>query len=119
MRSIGNSLFFINKILLIFFQTSPLQWWRLNRHKYPILAILARRYLAIPATSAPSERFFSIGALVLSKLRNRMHMDTFEFIMCLKSWGLYSNDLIQEGIHDGGNGIQIQNIEGDDFNFAI
>jgi hypothetical protein len=65
----------------------PLAYWELNSSNYPILAILARRYLAIPATSASSERFFSQGALVINKLRNRLNKDTFNIIMCLRSWG--------------------------------
>ena len=63
----------------------PLAYWELNSSNYPILAILARRYLAIPATSASSERFFSQGALVINKLRNRLNKDTFNIIMCLRS----------------------------------
>ena len=38
---------------------------------------------------APTERLFSQGALVLNKLRNRMSKDTFEYIMTLKSWGIF------------------------------
>jgi hypothetical protein len=33
-----------------------LAWWKRNDSKYPLLAPLAHEYLAIPATSAPSER---------------------------------------------------------------
>ena len=36
-----------------------LTWWKLHKDKLPILAELARAYLCIPATSAPSERLFS------------------------------------------------------------
>lgn len=36
-----------------------LTWWKLQKDKLPILAALARAYLCIPATSAPSERLFS------------------------------------------------------------
>ena len=65
----------------------PLAYWELNSSNYPILAIIAKRYLAIPATSASSERFFSQGGLVINKLRNRLNKDTFNIIMCLRSWG--------------------------------
>jgi hAT family protein len=37
---------------------------------------------------ASSERYFSQGALNINKLRNRLNKDTFNIIMCLKSWGL-------------------------------
>ena len=33
----------------------PLKWWKENGAKYPYVANIARKYLAIPATSAPSE----------------------------------------------------------------
>ena len=34
----------------------PLEWWKKDQSKYPYLARLACLYLAVPATSAPSER---------------------------------------------------------------
>ncbi|XP_052126121.1 E3 SUMO-protein ligase ZBED1-like [Frankliniella occidentalis] len=37
----------------------PLTWWKTRQKRYPTLARLARRYLAVPATSASSERDFS------------------------------------------------------------
>ncbi|CZT09918.1 uncharacterized protein RAG0_14526 [Rhynchosporium agropyri] len=68
-------------------KVKPLDYWTINRDRYPILSLLVRRYLQIPATSAPSERFFSLGALIINKLRNRLSKDTFEEISLLKSWG--------------------------------
>ena len=38
---------------------SPLEWWRENKRRYPLLSQLSARYLAIPATSVPCERVFS------------------------------------------------------------
>jgi hypothetical protein len=54
--------------------------------------------LQIPATSAPSERFFSHGALIINKLRNRLNKDSFEKIICLKNWGIIKSeeDISQE-----------------------
>ena len=48
--------------------------------------MLARRYLAIPATSAAVERVFSISSNVISKSRNRLLPDTVRKLMLLKSW---------------------------------
>ena len=50
----------------------PLDWWALNQKFFPRLAILARMFLCIPCTSAPSERLFSHLNLVVSKKRTRM-----------------------------------------------
>ena len=54
--------------------------------------MLARSYLQIPATSASSERFFSQGARIINKDRNRLNKDTFEYIISLKSWGLFKEN---------------------------
>lgn len=48
----------------------PLEWWREKRHQYPHLAKLARKYLAVPATSAPSERVWSIAGNIKDKKRS-------------------------------------------------
>ena len=47
----------------------PFVWWRGNANRYLRLAILARKYLAIPATSTPSERIFSVAGIVVDKRR--------------------------------------------------
>jgi hypothetical protein len=36
----------------------PLMWWKRKQHEYPHLARLARRVLAIPASSVTVERLF-------------------------------------------------------------
>ncbi|XP_041090485.1 E3 SUMO-protein ligase ZBED1-like [Polyodon spathula] len=38
---------------------SPLDWWRGKELRFPALAGLARRYLAIPSTAVPPERAFA------------------------------------------------------------
>jgi hypothetical protein len=68
-----------------------LDYWKANASKYPVLSLIARKYLRIPASLANSERFFSQRALIISKLRNRLNKDTFEKIICLKSWGVFKD----------------------------
>jgi hypothetical protein len=48
---------------------NPMEWWKNNEKNYPTLAALVRMYLAIQATSAPSERVFSVASRLISKLR--------------------------------------------------
>jgi hypothetical protein len=47
---------------------------------------MARDYLAIPATSASSERLFSSGKLLITDNRNSLGEYTIEAVECLKSW---------------------------------
>ena len=63
-----------------------LQWWAMNESKFPVLAAMARNYLAVPATSAPSERAFSLGRQVVSTFRHQLETDTIQHTMCLKAW---------------------------------
>jgi hypothetical protein len=52
-----------------------------------------------------SKRFFSQGALIITKLRNRLNKSTFEKISCLKSWGVFKDELEEAKKEDkkGGN----------------
>jgi len=54
---------------------NPLDWWRLHESTFPTLAILAKKYLCIPATSAPVERLFSRAGLKIAEKRNRLNED--------------------------------------------
>jgi len=48
------------------------QFWKTARGRNKHLAVVAVKYLAVPATSMPSERLFSTAGLVVSKLRSSM-----------------------------------------------
>ncbi|KAL3761407.1 hypothetical protein ACHAWU_007366 [Discostella pseudostelligera] len=63
---------------------NPLDWWRDNSTKYPNLALLALEYLAIPATSAPSERVFSRAGRLLTMKRALLSPDIAERMMFIK-----------------------------------
>uniref|UniRef100_A0A3Q2YJJ4 Zinc finger BED domain-containing protein 4-like n=2 Tax=Hippocampus comes TaxID=109280 RepID=A0A3Q2YJJ4_HIPCM len=63
---------------------NPLPWWRSNALRYPTLAKLAKSFLAIPATSTPSERLFSAGNIA-SKRRASLgfeQVDMLTFLHC-------------------------------------
>ena len=49
--------------------SNPLVWWKAHAKELPLLSELAKRFLCIPATSAPSERVFSIAGLTIAKTR--------------------------------------------------
>ena len=61
----------------------PLAWWADHQQTFPVLASVARRLLAIPASSAPTERVFSKLARINSKERCKMKPDLADaLLMC-------------------------------------
>ena len=82
--------------------TDILRFWKSREVDYPILAQMARDYLAIPATSAASERVFSQGGDIVTKKRNRLHPDSVRYLLCLRSWGIFPDeeDLVEEEEED-------------------
>ena len=42
---------------------------------------------------AIKSRLFSQGALIISKVYNRLDRSTIKIISCLKSWGLFKDEL--------------------------
>lgn len=47
-------------------EMDPLEWWQNHDGNFPRVSQLARKYLCIPATSAPSERVFSTGGNIVT-----------------------------------------------------
>ena len=66
-----------------------LEWWMQNEVRFPILAKVARRNLAVQATSSESERDFSAAGLVASKQRLSLSpesMNICTFCSINKKW---------------------------------
>lgn len=64
--------------------TDPLVYWDGKRAALPQLAASAQVHLSVPASSAPSERIFSISGKMFSPTRSRMHGDLLEALMHVK-----------------------------------
>jgi hypothetical protein len=62
----------------------PLDWWKTSAHRFKNFERLAVKYLAIPATSAPSECIWSRAARVLTVKGNRMSEEVTSAIMYCK-----------------------------------
>jgi len=75
-----------------------LLWWKQNNHKFPILAKLAKMWLAIPATSASSERIFSIAGRVITKEKNRLNPKKASTIIFLNH--LLNKELKRKKVED-------------------
>jgi len=79
---------YIKESIILNKDFDPLDYWKQNTYRFPILSLLARRYLAIPATSAPIERVFSISNNIITKSRNRLLPSTVKQLLLLKYWRL-------------------------------
>ncbi|KAK0153618.1 Zinc finger BED domain-containing protein 1 [Merluccius polli] len=53
-------------------ETNPLEWWRQHEANFPRVASLAKKYLCIQATSAPSERAFSTSGNIITCRRSAL-----------------------------------------------
>jgi len=64
-----------------------LHWWKTQRETFPKLSQLAQCILAVPATSAPSERVFSIAGLVIQAKRSSLAPENVNKIIFIHNNG--------------------------------
>jgi hypothetical protein len=63
-----------------------LTWWKRNTENYPVLAKMARDFLAIPLSSVASESTFSIASMIIDKHGSSLNPETAEGLICSKDW---------------------------------
>ena len=71
--------------VIIHFDDNALMYWKRKSKELSTLTALAKEYLGLTATSAKSERLFSIAGNFYTAKRNLLGKDTFRnlmFIMC-------------------------------------
>ena len=64
--------------------TDSLKWWRENSKRLPLLAKIARLYLAPPPTSVDSERLFSSAGDICTSSRSNLLPENAEQLIFLK-----------------------------------
>ena len=68
-------------------EEDTLTWWKVADYRaYPKIAILAKDFLSICATSAPTERFFSSGRGIISYTRSTLYAESISALMTFKCW---------------------------------
>jgi hAT family dimerisation domain. len=73
--------------------SDPLQWWKTNQSLFPTLANLAKIYLAVQATSAPSERVFSTASRILSDIKSRLNPEMAgKMLFVRRNWEWYKTN---------------------------
>ena len=64
----------------------PLGYWHRRQVDFPSLGKMTRALLAIPATSVPSKRAFSMGGLICRDERAFLNGETIEMLLCMQDW---------------------------------
>ncbi|KAJ8333502.1 hypothetical protein SKAU_G00415100 [Synaphobranchus kaupii] len=64
-------------------EMDPLEWWKVHEGSFPRVGQLAKKYLCIAATSAPSERVFSTGGNIVTCQRATLKPDKVDKLVFL------------------------------------
>ena len=66
-------------------ESDPLEWWKLHEITFPMLSKVAKKFLAVPATSAASERLFSRSGKIVTPTRASLKPDKVEMLVFLST----------------------------------
>ena len=61
----------------------PLEWWAKHSSQFKTLSVLAKKYLAIPATETTSERVFSVAGLTATRKRSSLSPEHVNMLVLL------------------------------------
>ncbi|KAJ1259047.1 hypothetical protein BS78_10G123300 [Paspalum vaginatum] len=63
-------------------------WWHQHKITYPVLSILAKDIMFVPASTISSESTFSLAGRVIEECRRQLTSDMVEVLSCIKDWEL-------------------------------
>jgi hypothetical protein len=75
-------------------------FWLSKGYDFKIILQMARDHLAVPATSAASERVFSDGGEIITKRRGQLSHKNVRYQLCLRDWGILAEPIDNEAMGD-------------------
>ena len=83
---IGDEILSYCKEEQIGYKKDPLEWWKMHEVRYPRVSLMARKFLAVPASSVASESSFSGARQTVTDFRHSLDEESVTFLQCMKSW---------------------------------
>jgi hypothetical protein len=74
-------------------ESDPFIWWSDREEKFPILSLLAKKYLSVYACSTASERLFSDAGNLLTVKRTKIDPNLFKKLLFLKRNAKHLNSI--------------------------
>lgn len=71
--------------------TDPLLFWKINSSRWPTLSGMARKFLAIPASSAGVERIFSLAGWFSRARRASISVDNVARLLWVRDYLMFLN----------------------------
>ena len=72
LQSVKEEIKLYENMVMLPTEENPFMWWHENRPRFPILSVLASKYLSASPSSVESESIFSVGGNVNTPKRNRL-----------------------------------------------
>jgi hypothetical protein len=63
-----------------------LRYWQQHARRFPVVSSMAKRFLAVPASSVSSESTFSTGGRVVDDYQSSLKPSTVQALICASSW---------------------------------
>jgi hypothetical protein len=63
-----------------------LNYWKVNSHRFPRVSSMAKRFLAVPASSVSSEYTFSTEGKILDDYKSSLKPVAVQALVCASSW---------------------------------
>ncbi|KNZ49855.1 uncharacterized protein VP01_473g7 [Puccinia sorghi] len=74
--------------------TNIFTYWSQHKKVYPLLLLMAKSYLGIPATSAPSKRVFSQSKTIIGSQQHSLSSTSIQNLVCMKDWYQKFNKIV-------------------------
>jgi hypothetical protein len=63
-----------------------LNWWHEHKLTYPVISIMDKDILTVPASTISSESTFSMTGMIIEEWQRSLRLEMVEMLTCIKDW---------------------------------